>query len=89
MNTCTFTPIEILQNIVDECCEQHDQCKSCHHILSCQRLWDRLSEQISSKPLSLEDLRNFLDDFNLLWEDEYSDSMILEETQNKEVLSAG
>ncbi len=88
MNANTITPIEILQSIVDECCEQHDQCKECNHILSCRKLWDRLSEQISAKPFSLEDLRSFLDEFNLLWQNQPDDKVILNSTHNRVLLSA-
>jgi hypothetical protein len=86
MNTNTITPIEILQSIIDECCDQHDQCIDCKHILSCRKLWDRLSEQITTRPLSLENLKTFLDEFNQLWQNEDIDDLSLPLKANKLLL---
>jgi|WetSurMetagenome_2_1015567.scaffolds.fasta_scaffold39465_3 hypothetical protein len=73
MTVSTITPIEILQNVIDECCDQHDQCLGCKHIRCCIGLWDKLSEQITNRALSLEQMQTFLDDFKRLWRDDDTD----------------
>jgi len=65
-----INPIDILQGIMDECCELHDQCHNCQHTTSCRQLWDKVSEQTYSKPLSVEQTKYFIDEFNHLWGDE-------------------
>jgi antitoxin component HigA of HigAB toxin-antitoxin module len=66
--------IEALQDLMDECCERHDQCLHCAHLESCRNIWDKVSEYSYAKPLPVETLRTSLNEFYRLWqEDEIRD----------------
>ena len=74
MSISTANPIDTLQNIMDECCERHSQCIECPHLRSCRELWDRASEQTYAKPLTLELLEEYIQEFYQLWQtDDTSD----------------
>jgi hypothetical protein len=60
--------INILQIAMDTCCKQHDLCRNCLHMDSCIKLWDRASEQSITKDFTSRELREFIDEFNSLWE---------------------
>jgi hypothetical protein len=67
MITSTANPIDTLQYIMDECCERHAQCVGCPHLKSCRSLWDRASEQTYAKPLTMEMLELYIEEFYRLW----------------------
>jgi hypothetical protein len=67
MSIVTADPMDIMLTIMDICCEKHEHCNGCKNLQSCRRLWDRLSEQVYSKPLSPEQLNSYIEAFYQLW----------------------
>jgi hypothetical protein len=87
MSINTSSPIDILQSIMDQCCDQHDLCFGCRHTISCCNLWDKISEQLISRPLSMEQLRNYLNEFNDMWQKGSTDIIDNEELIDLTILA--
>jgi hypothetical protein len=62
--------IDALEITLDRCGNRHNMCSGCPHIAACIEIWDKASEQSVIKPLTHEQLTNYIDKFDAIWESE-------------------
>jgi hypothetical protein len=62
--------IDALEVTLDRCGNRHNMCADCPHIAACVEIWDKASEQSVIKPLTHEQLTNYIDKFDHFWASE-------------------
>ena len=75
-NECLLDILEIAMNA---CCKRHNFCLSCARIESCVEIWDKASEQSISGDFTTRHLKQYIGEFNRLWESSY----VLDEESTK------
>ncbi len=60
--------ISILESAMNACCKQHEFCCGCKRIKSCINIWRNAFQESFDKPLTSQQLVEYIDEFNSLWE---------------------
>jgi len=68
--------LDMLETAMNTCCSQYAACEGCQYITACINLWARACEKSFTKPLSPQQLQNYIKEFNQFMKNRSKDCQI-------------